>query len=379
MKSCVPGKLLRTLLNISLVSLLCAASVRGEYRKPQFGKSYKANSAVDQTANPQKMQQAKARLLKKLTKKLTNHKGEPVSVVIFDPMDNTTTKIGKTVASTLEATFRQYGELRIKQAKYELSSLTLEEFRTAMTRHRVDVLVVSVLKNSNFDLYIYDRRTPYYIYAHSEAIPELTQLQITEQAATFYAKLVLRRTIYRFINDQYFELPRQESAPVLQAEIPRWIASRQSLQMVNREILSRFFASVGTGAAISLGKRQKWWNSPLLAISIGYRMRERFYFELAAESSSYNAIVGSVKYVFENKRSPFRIGVSLGGAYLTTRYVWNVDETFGLGPSSYYVVPSADLLFPIGDVYLRVQMRTFIGLDEKKFLWTLGPGVVVHF
>ena len=101
--------------------------------------------------------------------------------------------------------------------------------------------------------------------------------------------------------------------------------------------------------------------------------------EMSLETSSYNVAVGALKYVFENKSSPFRVGVGLGAAYATNRLVWVVDETFGFGPSSIFAVPSVNLLFPIGDVYLTLEAKSFIGIDQKKFLWTFGPGIAVHF
>ena len=352
---------------------------------PAFSESTAGNSnadrnpSVDLNANSAQLAEARARLLEKLKAKLTNYKGEPVSVVIFNPMDYTTTQVGPIVLKNLEESLKLYGDLKIKTEQFQIENLTLEEFRTAMTRFRADVLILPVLKSTNFDLYIYDRRTPYYIYAHSEAIPELTQLQIAPEAGAYYAKLVLRRTLYRFINDQYFELPRQETAPVLQSEIPRWIASKESLQTVNHEILSRFYAGVSTGTAISLGVREKWWNAPLLSVSLGYRVWDKLFMEMSLETSSYNVAVGALKYVFENKSSPFRVGVGLGAAYATNRLVWVVDETFGFGPSSIFAVPSVNLLFPIGDVYLTLEAKSFIGIDQKKFLWTFGPGIAVHF
>lgn len=319
-------------------------------------------------------------LLKRLGQKLTGRDGKPVSIVVFSPMDFTSNQVGPLVGDTLARGLKSFGNLSVRQEEHLLANLTLEEFRRAMTEFKVDVLVAAVLKNSNFDLYIYDRRTPYYIYAHSEAIPEVTQLNITPKVATYFGRLILRRSLFRYVNDQYFELPREEYAPVLQSEIPRWIASRKSLAEINREITSRFYLSATTGTAVSLGTDGKLWNSPLLALQIGFRPAWNFYLEASAHSSSYSIVGGAMHWMFQGRKSPFKFGVGLGAYYATNEKVWIQDSAQTLGPESILIAPIGTLLYPIGDIYLKVLVKYMVDITSTgQNMFAFMPGIQIYF
>lgn len=325
------------------------------------------------------MIEQKRKLLKKLTEKLINYKGNQISIMVTKPVDHTKEKVGPIVLETILSTLKKYGNLKIDVQEDLVEYLTLEEFRKTMSAHQTDVLIVSVLKNTNFDLYIYDRRTPFYIYAHSEAIPEIAQLNFSNEVAKYHSRTVLRRTLYRYVNEQYFELPRRETAPVLQSEIPRWVASTESLTRVNREMRSRFYGGVTTGAALTYGRTGEFWNSSLIGLNLGFRIGSRLFLEVAGATSAYNVLLTSAKYIFLSRATPFQVGVGLGWSYITSRKVWTVDETLGLGKDSYYAVPSIMLLFPIGDVFLKFEHQSFIGLDLRRFMFTFMPGIMVHF
>lgn len=325
----------------------------------------------------------RAKLLQKLSAKLLNHKGQPVSVAVFSPTDFTTSQVGNVVSNTLVTSLKKYGNLNVHQEKYQLENLTLGEFRKGMAQFKVDVLVATSLRNTTFDLYIYDRRTPYYIYAHSEPIPEAMQLQITPEIATQYARVVLRRAIYRYINDQYFELPRQDSAPVLQSEIPRWIASPESLAQINREMISNYYFGISSGAAFahSAGSGAgHFWNSSILALQFGHRIYGNLFAELGIENSAYNNFIGTFKYVFANREHPYRFAVGVGASYLTAFKVLDVDSNGTFGTGALLMHASFSFLFPIGDVYLKLENRNFVSIGSPmKLMFTLMPGILIHF
>ncbi len=321
----------------------------------------------------------KTKILRLLKKKFTNSKGKAISIGFTKPIDLTTNKIGKYVISTIKKLLISFGDLKINEINYMLESITLEEMRKAMAKFKVDVLILTVLKDTNFDLYIYDKRTPYNIYAHSEALPQIAKLNLTKELAETEGKLLIRRTLYRYMYNQFFELPRHEATPFLRAEIPRWIASVESLKEVNREIKSYFYGGAQTGAAFVYGRKSLIWNSSVLGAFIGINPIDKFSVEFAVDSSAYNTFVASIKYTFSSKATPFKIQPGLGWSYVTAEKVWVVDDTFGLRKQSYHIVPSISLLFPIGKAYLKLEHRTYIGLDEKKFMFTLMPGIFMHF
>ncbi len=318
-------------------------------------------------------------MLKKLQEKMLAIDGKPASIVIFSPMDSTTNKVGKAVAQAVLSDLRLYGPVNARIEDYVLQDLTMEEMRVSMARYRADVIIALSLKNSNFDLYIYDRRSPYNIFAHSEAIPDVAQLNLTAAAAQEYARFLLRRTLYRYVSDQYFELPRQESLPVLQTEIPKWVASNESLQVLNREILSRFYGGIGMGAAFSRGLSKEIWDSNSIGIELAIRIYKEVYFEGSWDAFSYNAFVGSFKYVFSNRNSPFKLGAGIGFGYVSNQKVWVLDQTPGLGRQTTWIVPNFTVLFPIGDIYLKVETKDYLQPSMHEFIFTFLPGILVYF
>jgi len=337
--------------------------------------------AAEATQGGEDPAEARSKLLQKLSAKLLNHKGQPVSVVVFSPMDFTTTQVGNVVSSTLVTSLKKYGNLNVRQEKYNLESLTLGEFRKGMAQFKVDVLVATSLRNTTFDLYIYDRRTPYYIYAHSEPIPEATQLHVNEEVANYYARIVLRRALYRYINDQYFELPRQESAPVLQSEIPRWIASPESISQLNRELIAGMYFGVSSGGAFALGSDTgRPWNSPVLALQLGMRLHGNLFGEISYMNSAYNTANAIFKYNFSNRDRPYRMSVGLGFSYSTPFKVLVADRNSSFGHGVGMLVTSFSFLFPIGDIYLKLEEQNYVNFKNgTKLMFTLLPGILIHF
>ncbi len=328
---------------------------------------------------PEEVSDMKQAALAILAQKLMGPDGHPVSIALLAPTDATASKVGPTVSETLRTLIAGYGIENVHVRPNHLKSLTMLQLRKALKDNNVDIVMVPYLQNTSFDLYLYDRRTPYALYAHSQPLPEVAQLNLTAGSAAPLARVLLRRTLYRYVHDQYFELPREESSPFLEAEIPRWIASSESISKANRDNESRFYASVTLGAAVSVGVEQAMWNSNLLGLQLGYRPFSRVYFEAAARTFSYNALSGSVKYQFMGKDSPLRLSIGAGLAYVTDRKVWAQDQTAGIKDTSSFAVAGATLQFPVGDVYLVIDGDAFGSLNGKDFIFTIAPGLMVTF
>lgn len=321
-------------------------------------------------------QAARARLISKLT----NKNGTPASIYIMPPVDYTTLQNPEAITETIRRAIAVYDEkIDIKLGEYALKALTLEQFRRAMIHLDADVIIVPIMHATNFDIYLYDRRTPYQIYAHSEPIAGAAQHNLSKEAAQYYTKILVRRTLYRYIKNQYYELPRDNNPTVLQSEIPRYIASQTSLESVNREARTNFYASVSLGAALSSGTTNKLWNSNLFSFQFAYRPFERIYFESALEMSAYNIVVGSAKYLFSNKSDSYKLAAGLGLAYTFNRKVLNWDQTNGIKHGTVFVSPSISILFPIIDVYLKAESRLFISPDAKNYIFTIMPGILMMF
>jgi len=313
----------------------------------------------------------------KIRDRLKNENGKIATFALLTPIDYTTLNFSEIAAETLVTALAKYGDFPVAKLDDVLSSLTIDDFRKIVLRNKVDVVLVMILKPTNFDMFLFDRRTPYQIYAHSEILPESVQYQITKEVVEEYSKVILRRILYAFVQNQSYELPRLESAPILNVEIPRWIASTQSFQLVNREILSNYYGSASVGAALSMGNSSVW-NSNLVGLQAGFRLFSNYFLELHADMFSYNALGLSIKYLANNLDSPFRFSFGLGAATTLNKYTLNWDQNHTQGLGGNYIVPSAAVLFPIVNLHLKVEGKVFLGMNGGM-VFTLAPGLFFLF
>lgn len=327
----------------------------------------------------QLFKQSAKRILKQ---KLSTPEGGSAKIVILKPINYTDLKTVEPIVSTIESAFQSYdSNIDVRISDQTMPSLTLESFRLAVAKLSSDIVVISVLNTSSFELYMYDKRTPNQIYAHTEPLSSAARYELNNEAAVYYTKLLIRRTLYRFIKNQYFEMPRDDSPALLQSEIPRYVASAQSLELINREARSHFYISAGLGAAVSRGSRLKYWNSNLISGQLAWRVYDKLYLEGSFNMFAYNAVLGSLKYLFSNRESSFRIMGGLGLSYfLKDRQVLNWDQTEGGLEKKYYIVPSVTLLLPISDVYLKAEAQIYVPYQtNNRFVIAVMPGLLYMF
>lgn len=314
----------------------------------------------------------------RLIKKFTRDDGKAAPIAVLTPLDYTTLNFAELAQETILASLEKYGKFDVRVIDYTPSALTLEEFRKVVTKYNVDIVVLSVLKPTNFDVFLYDRRTPYNIYAHSETLPEAVQYQLTKQVVEEYTKVIVRRALFAFMQEQFFELPREESRTFLTAEIPRFIASGKSFEIVNREILSNYYAAFSVGGALSAGG-SGLWTSNLVGLQFGTKVFNNYFAELNIDMFSYNAVGPALKYMFANRDNPFRFTAGLGIAMLSNSHVINWDQAHTQGTGGNYIVPSVAFSFPIVDLHVKIESKLFVSLDGSKFVLTVMPGMLFMF
>jgi len=319
-------------------------------------------------------QKAKATLLTKL------RKGEDdwVDIQVVAPVDYTNLISKDFIKNDVEEILQAYDpDISVKRSPYKVKGVSLDMLRLAVANTKADILVATVFLPTNVDVYIYDKRNPFQIYAQSEAFVEGNQEDLDVKMAQHYTKIAFRRALFRYISDQPYDLPRDGSPPVLQSPIPRLIASYQTVEMINREANSNFYASFNWGAALSNGTSGKFWNSSLISLELGANITGKLYVEGAAEISAYNLAVGSVKYLFSDRDEAFRFMFGIGGGMLSNRHTFDWDQSNDIQGKKYYVVPSFSVMFPISDVYLKLESRAFINADSQ--IYTFMPGLHIWF
>lgn len=314
----------------------------------------------------------------RLVERLRKPDGSVAKMAIITPLDYTTQNFAEAAQQSLVAGMTRFGDIPLQTIDDTIASLTIDEFRRIILKNKVDVAVLMILKPTNFDMFLFDKRTPYQIFAHSEVLPEAVQYQITQAVVEEYSKVILRRVLYAYVQNQSYELPHAESTPVLTSEIPRWVASTQSLQTVNREILSRFYVSAAVGAALSMGN-SKMWNSNILGLQAGYKITGRWYGEGTIDLFSYNSFGAGVKYIGTSIDSPFKYSFGLGLSTAMNQHTLNWDQNHTQGIGGSYVVPSAGVMFPIVDIHFKVESKLFVGLGGGKMVFALMPGLFFMF
>ena len=320
-------------------------------------------------------QRAQKALLAKLKK------GEDwITIQTFPLIDYTNLNSKEFFRKMVEETFQSYEkEVQVGEAKYELTGISLERLRIGMATTQTDLAVAAVVMPTNIDVYLYDKRNPFKIYAQSEAFLEGNQEALSVPMAEHYSKLAFRRALFRYISNQPYDLPRDGSPPILRSEVPRVIASYQTVDMINREASANFYVSANWGAAISRGFSGKLWNSSLISLELAWNFVGRWFLEAAGEISAYNMGVASVKYLVSDREEPFRLMLGIGGAVLSNRHTFDWDQSNDIRGRQFYAVPSLSVLFPISDVYLKLESRAFVGVNGQSHIFTIMPGLHIWF
>jgi len=325
------------------------------------------------------IERVKKAIVAKLSEKLRGPNGKSLNVVLLAPMDYTNSPYASSVNPALKQSLAQFGVLNVREEKRSFQSLTLEEFRNATASYNSDIIAITIIQPNNYDLYVYDKRQPYSIYAYSEPIPVEASQGMTQELFNSYTAQVVRRTLFRFARDQYFELPRKESEPFLKSEIPRWIASSHTVMKVNRDIMSEYYAAASLGGAVSVGVNSEMWTASVLSAQFGFRQSKNVFLELGWDAFSMNTFYGGMKYQFGNLDNNFKFQVGAALGYGISRKVLNFDRTGGLDANTAFFIPSATILFPIVDVYLKAETHLLIGLTDQKYVFIFLPGLLVMF
>jgi len=321
-------------------------------------------------------QNARSALLKKIKKE----DGSNLDIRVLPVIDYTQLTEKDFMQEIVQDSLQSYdSEIKVGKTNYFLKSLSLDSLRLAIASTKAEVLVAAVTLPTNVDVYIYDKRTPLKVFAHSEIFLEGNQEDLSVRMAEYYAKLAFRKALYRYIMVDAYDLPRDGSPPILKSDVPRGIASYQTVEMINREANANFYVAANWGAALSNGDSGKFWNSSLISLQLAWNFLGNLYIEAAGEISAYNLGVGSIKYLVSDREQPFRFMFGLGGAVLTTRHTFDWDQSNDITGRRLYVVPSATILFPISDVYLKLETRAFLGLDERSQIFTFMPGLHIWF
>ncbi|MBI1860449.1 MAG: hypothetical protein HYR96_05990 [Deltaproteobacteria bacterium] len=266
---------------------------------------------------------AKEKLVERLKSKLTLPNKKLASVVFLRPVNYVQPALTDVVLATMQKVFSRYGDFNIAVKNQKLQALTLEGFRAIMGKIKADVVFATVLKPTHFDIFIFDRRTPYYVFYYTEVNPEEEAAtgKISEELAIDQLRVLMRRGLYLYLTNQFYELPRENHEVVMEAQIPRWMASAEMVEHVKNII----------------------------------------------------------RYNISNKYSSYQIMPGLGGGYLTDRKALVSDRNMTLHKDYYYIIPSVSLWVPLGEFYFKAETQLQVALSGEGVVFQFMPGLLYQF
>lgn len=323
-------------------------------------------------------EQAKAKAInKKLLEKLKGADGAELAIGVLTTVDQTPNGMGEFVARTLLRSVQRYGHEEVRLHDVTPEAVNLESFRTIVLQTKDDLVIASLIKTTECQLFLFDKRTPYQIYYYSQDFPEEVQLHLTNSVVEEYLNQALRRLLYSFLQNDSFETPREIATATLKGEvIPYWIARPGLVTLVNHETLSSMYGGVTIGGALAVGYAA---NSSLFGIQYGFRFMDDWSAELGLESFTYNALSLSLKRTFTFPDNPLQVISGVGAAYLFSEKAVGYDASYLPHLHKTYIVASAAVVFPIVEVFIKFATEVFFNPAQPGVMVTIGPGFFMRF
>jgi hypothetical protein len=315
----------------------------------------------------------------KLSAKLIDSSGKKIPIGIIQPLNYTTGPNEQLTDKLIIKSFSYYGSFDVRPISDTLRALSLEEFRRIVARHNYTVVIATVLKPTNFDVFLFDRRTPYFIYAYSAAFPESLQYKLTQTVIEEFTKVIVRRILFAYVQNEYYELPRADTPPVLQTEIPRWIASTRTLTTINHDIVSNYYGTLGVGGAVSMGSDGVGsYSSNMVGFELGRRIFDHIFLEASLDLFTWDALGASIKYLSNDRGSIFNYSLGLGAAVASNSHTLADNPNLPLTISGNCVMASGTVLFPIHEVNFKLEGKVFLGL-MGGLVFAMAPGFSIAF
>lgn len=344
----------------------------------------KQSEAVPLVDSPSEAHSGK--ILAVLKSKFRTKHGSQVRIFLFPSLQETDLKSTEAINIGIEKALARLDNLNVTRSNLKVTGLSLENFQRVVAKTGADILLMPSAKPAKWDLLLYDRRNPYQVVLQSEILTESFRNNPTEVAKNNMTQNLVTALLHQYATNETFDLPREASKPILQTDIPRWMASTNLMKSVNREMRSRYYLSASIGGIVTKGYEERDSNSSLLAVQLGYRPLNsvsHLIVEVAGEMFNYNAMLVGLKYFIQSKSTTARFYVGLAYAYVTARKTLSLDPSGGgggLGRASNYLVPSLAMVAPIGDILIKAEAQYFTSIDERSnVLFSFLPGIFIPF
>lgn len=312
---------------------------------------------------------------KKLADRLGNFYGRMANIGMIPALDQTSQGLSHYAEEIIKESLERYGNFRVKMVEDTASNLSLEEFKRIISKHKIDILIICVIKPTDLDIFVYDRRNFYNIYTYSQVFPQSIQYKLTRPIVEEFTRAVFRRALFNYISDQSFELPREPANVAYDAEIPRWIASYQLVHEVNRELESNWYGSANIGAAY--GGETGGNINELLSLEAGFQPFTHVGFQLNADMFSFNVVSLSMNYSSDLRDKYFRYTLGAGPGIGFNSHAIADDPKLPLQISRQFIVLNGAVMFPIVDYFIKLESKIF--LEPKGAYISLTPGFVFVF
>jgi hypothetical protein len=351
---------------------------------PSIGDADSTQAATPTTEKETKPQPSTTLLLEdapdgpRLAQKI---KHRTVSIIL--PLDYTAFGLAEAAADGMRRELEHYGKQDVKIAGAEIENLTLEEFRKLSIRTQSDIIFVTLIKPEEADVFIYDRRTPYYLYTADQNVPKQLTDQLSREMVLHNVMSSFNATLKAYVEDKRYEIARSQASDAnANRSLATSAATQHLLITINKELASSSYVSLSMGGACGIGtqpgeSRVSTFN--ILSAEAGTKISKTLYLEADVDLFSYNSIGFLLKYISVNVESPMRFGFGLGPAFGINRSTVAFDPDIPDGAGAQWIMGSASLMIPTLDVYLKIESKIFIGLGGAKDFFSLSPGIAMLF
>ncbi len=310
--------------------------------------------------------------------------GSQVSIVLMHPAASELDKNSYELVSIgIEKALARSEGFTLQRTDSSLAKLNMDELKRAAARAHAEVILATSFKPTRWSIFLYDRKSPFEVVVHSESLPSAFIQKPTDTERNRIVQNLVSQLFYQYAAGETFELPQEETKPLLQNEIPRWMASTGLIKSINTELASRYYFSASIGGVMGSGFEGRGTSSGLFGLQLGYRPFKGMFSQLVAEVSgqffTYNAGLFSLKYYFHSKTTTARFFLGLGAASVSSRRPIAFEPGGnGLGVSSIYAVPSLAMVVPLGDLLFKLEAQYFTSIDDRSnSIIALMPGLFI--
>jgi hypothetical protein len=307
-------------------------------------------------------------------------KGKKIAILM--PVDYANLSIAISAGEDLKTFIGKLGVQKFDLFDDTLENISLEQFRTVVIKREADLVLVTVVNKNVITIYLFDKKKPYSLYS-SQQTPAYGQGDYTLDSARRAIRMALNGAMKAYLLDEYTDTPRKEVPDtMINRSISSLNASKAVFKLMNREMMSSFYLSMGLGGILAMSSRPLDHSLAIfnvLGLEGGYRVSKNYYLAGSFDSFSFNCIGLTLRYYSSDIDKPFRYSLGFGPAMAVNRMAIATDVDLIDGEKATFLTASAASFIPILDIQLKVEGKIYFNVSGGKNFFAIAPGITMVF